>query len=79
MAKTVKEALAGVTEPWKGIMTKENYDKYTKGMPKAEKEDFDLGLVTHDTNCLMSLGALGLYEPMKRRTGARGKKNGTKK
>lgn len=79
MAKTAKEALAGVTEPWKGIMTKENYDKYTKGMPKAEKEDFDLGLVTHDTNCLMSLGALGLYEPAKRRTGAKGKKNGAKK
>ena len=74
MAKTAKEALAGVTEPWKGIMTKD-----TKGMPKAEKEDFDLGLVTHDTNCLMSLGALGLYEPAKRRTGARRKNSGAKK
>lgn len=75
--KTPKEIAAEVKDPWKGIMTEENYHKYKATLPQGQQWELDYGLAIGDTNLLMSLGALGLYEPMKKR--GRGRKNGAKK
>ena len=39
MAK--KDQAAGQNEPWKGLMTKKNYDTATKGMSAKEKKEFN--------------------------------------
>lgn len=59
-------------KPWENVMTKEDYDTFTKKMPAAMKKDFDMGLISKDTNTLMDLGARGLYAP-------NGKKNTKRK
>ena len=62
-------------QPWKGVMTKEDYDTFTKKMPPAMKKDFDKGLASGDTNTLMDLGARGLYEPNNKKARGKIKKN----
>lgn len=64
-----------IEQPWKGIMTKEDYDTFTKKMPPAMKKDFDMGLASGDTNTLMDLGARGLYEPKNKKARGKIKKN----
>ena len=61
-----------IEKPWEDVMTKEDYDTFTKKMPPAMKKDFDIGLANRDTNTLMDLGARGLYAP-------NGKRNTKKK
>ncbi len=63
MAK--KDQAAGQNEPWKGLMTKKNYDTATKGMSAKEKKEFNQGLIERDTNFLMGLAFAGLYDPRK--------------
>ena len=62
-------------QPWKGVMTKTDYDTFTKKMTPAMKKDFDAGLASGDTNTLMDLGARGLYEPSNRKARGKIKKN----
>ena len=62
-------------QPWKGVMTKEDYDTFTKKMTPAMKKDFDKGLASGDTNPLMDLGARGLYEPNNKKARGKIKKN----
>ncbi len=52
-------------QPWKGLMTKKNYDIATKGMSAKEKKEFNEGLAERDTNFLMGLAFAGLYDPHK--------------
>ncbi len=52
-----------IEKPWENVMTKEDYDTFTKKMPAAMKKDFDIGLASKDANTLMDLGARGLYAP----------------
>ena len=60
-------------KPWKDIMSKEDYDTFTKKMPARMKKDFDECLVAKDANTLMDLGARGLFAPNGKNT--RRKKN----
>ena len=77
--KTPKEIAAEAKEPWKGIMTEQDYKNYKASLPQNKRWELDYGLVSGDTNLLMSLDAMGLYEPTKRRSGGKGRKNGAKK
>ena len=52
-------------EPWKGLMTKKNYDKATRGMNARDKKDFDKGLAERNTNLLMALRVEKLFDPRK--------------
>ena len=52
-------------QPWKGLMTKKNYDTATKGMSAKERTEFNQGLAERDTNFLMGLAFAGLYDPRK--------------
>ena len=63
-----------IEKPWKDVMTKEDYDKFTSRMSPALKKDFDNGLAAKDTNTLMDLGARGLFSPNGKRNTKR-KKN----
>ena len=62
---TKKVQAAGGNEPWKGLMTKKNYDIATEGMSAKEKRDFNQGLADRDVNFLMGLAFAGLYDPHK--------------
>ena len=62
------------SDAWKGIVSKEDYDKLTGMMSAARKKAFDEGLDMRDANLLMSLGGTGLYEPMNRQRAKEGKK-----
>ncbi|MBR1553152.1 MAG: hypothetical protein IJ631_03965 [Schwartzia sp.] len=63
MAK--KEQSTRQNEPWKGLMTKKNYDIATEGMSAKDKREFNRGLEERDTNFLMGLAFAGLYDPRK--------------
>ena len=60
-------------KPWKDVMTKADYDTFTKKMSAGMKKDFDECLAAKDTNTLMDLGARGLFSPNGKST--RRKKN----
>ena len=62
-----------IEKPWENVMTKEDYDTFTKKMPTRMKKDFDECLVEKDANTLMDLGARGLFAPNGKNT--RRKKN----
>ena len=62
-----------IEKPWENVMTKEDYDTFTKKMPARMKRDFDECLVAKDANTLMDLGARGLFAPNGKNT--RRKKN----
>ena len=52
-------------QPWKGLMTKKNYDIATRGMTAKDKKDFNKGLAERNTNLLMALRIEGLFDPNK--------------
>ena len=62
-----------IEKPWKGVMTKADYDTFTSKMSPALKKDFDNGLASKDTNTLMDLGARGLFSPNGKRNTKRTK------
>ncbi len=60
-------------KPWEDVMTKEDYDTFTKKMPADMKKEFDRGLISRDANTLMDLGARGLFSPNGKKTAKRKK------
>ena len=64
-------------EPWKGIVSKADYEKLTSKMSAKGKKEFDSGFDGKggaDTNFRMSLGATGFYEPLNRQMAKDGEK-----
>ena len=63
------------------LISRDDYDMIRRNITPKEREELDWGLMHNDTNCLMGLRELKRQAVAKERgnSGARGRKNGSKK